>query len=393
MKLSATKIKNADKGTHGDGQGLMLVKKDKSKGKWIFRFTLNGKRRDMGLGSWPAVSLADARGAADAARKDVAKGINPIQARKTARVKRQGVPTLQEAAEAAFKSRRATFKNEGRTGRWMSPLKTHVFPKYGSLPITDIDQDVVVDILSPIWRAKHPTASKAAERIQIALKYAKAQKHPVETDAVELAKIILGDPNHKVEHRAAMPWREVPAFYQSLNLGTATQRVLKFMILTGGGGRSSPVRTARYDQIDGDQWMIPGTEMKGREGKTPDFRIPLSEPALELIEACKALTGGEWLFPGPSGKPITDSLTSEFMREACPPYVPHGFRSSFRDWMAHTDVPFEIAETAIAHQIGTDVTRAYLRDDYWEKRKVIMHNWANHLLGNGSAKVLELKAD
>ena len=178
-----------------------------------------------------------------------------------------------------------------------------------------------------------------------------------------------------------MPWQEVPAFYQALGTTSTVRRMLAFMILTGGAARSTPIRQARYDQIRGNEWRVPADLMKGREGKTRDFRVPLSDPAIELIDKCRNMTGGEWMFPGQRGRPISDAMISKFMRELGCVYKPHGFRTSFREWMAHNNVPFEIAETAIAHQFGSSVTRAYLRQDYWTKREAIMVQWANHLLG------------
>ena len=391
MKLTARQIKSLPAGKYLDGNGLFLRKSDRDRGKWLFRFAINKKRSEMGLGAWPAVSLAEAREAAGAARALAKQGINPIDARKIAAVRRHGIPIFREVAIAAFEARKATLRDGGRAGRWLSPLERHIFPVMGDVLVTDLDQNIIADALRPIWRSKYPTADKAAGRINIALEYAVAQGHDINLNAVRMARILLGDAGHKVAHHPAMPWREMPAFYQSLGAGSAVRRVLSFLILTGGGAsRSTPVRFARFDEIRGDEWMIPAEKMKGREGQARDFRIPLSEPALELIEVCRKLTGGEWIFPGPRGRPISDVMTSKFMREAGLPYHPHGFRSSFRDWMAHIEVPYEVAETAIAHRVGSKVSQAYLRDDYWEQRRSIMHRWANHLEGKGSAKVLEL---
>ncbi|MEL7480104.1 MAG: integrase arm-type DNA-binding domain-containing protein [Pseudomonadota bacterium] len=391
MKLTTRQIKSLDSGKYQDGNGLALHKRDQNRGKWIFRFSLNGKRSEMGLGPWPNVSLADARQKASEARDLVRQGANPIAERKSAAFRQRGVPTLKECIYAAYEARKASLRGEGKSGRWLSPLELHVIPVIGELPVTEVDQNAVASALRPIWRSKYPTADKAASRTNTALEYAVAQGHDVNLNAVKMARILLGDPGHKVRHHPAMPWQELPAFYQSLGAGSAVRRVLAFMILTGGGARTAPVRLARYDEIHGEQWMIPAEKMKGREGQSQDFRIPLNEPALELMETCRRLTGGEWLFPGPRGKPITDVNTSAFMRDAGLPFHPHGFRSSFRDWMAHIEVPFETAETAIAHRIGNKVTRAYLRDDYWEQRKVIMNRWGNHLLGKGSAKLIDLQ--
>ena len=391
MKLSARKAQTADKGIYQDGNGLILVKRNKASGFWKFRFSFDGKRPEMGVGSFPEVSLAQAREAAGDARRLVSEGINPIQARKDAELKRRGVPTLKEVIYAAHEARKASLKEGGAAGRWLSPLELHVIPEIGDKLVTDIDQNVIKDTLASIWRTKYPTADKALGRLRTALEYAKASGHDIDLDSVRMARVILGDPGHKVEHIKAMPWQEVPEFFQSLGYGSTTQRVLAFMILVGAGARTAPVRLAEYSEIEGDCWTVPAEKMKGREGQGADFRIPLNEPALELIDICRQLNGeSKWIFPGPKGKPITDVMTSKFMRDRDLPYKPHGFRSSFREWMAHIEISFEIAETAIAHRVGNKVSQAYMRDDYFEKRRVIMHDWAKHLTGEGSAKVLDL---
>lgn len=379
MPLSARKAATAKAGKYLDGDGLWLLKHSKEKGRWFLRFRFGDRRREMGLGSFPAVSLAEAREQAKAARELIRQGTNPIEARKARAAPAPAiiVPTFEECALAAYEARKASLRGGGKAGRWLSPLERHIFPAMGGVIMTEVDQNTVADALRPIWRTKYPTADKAAGRIHTVVKYAIAQGHAANLNAVEMARILLGDPGHKVEHLSAMPWQDVPAFYQSLGVGSTVRRVLAFMLLTGGGARTAPVRLARYDEIDGDQWTIPGDKMKGREGKTEPFRIPLSPPAMELVEICRNLHRSEWLFPGPSGKPISDVMTSKFMRDL--PYTPHGFRSTFRDWMAAQDVPFEVAETAIAHKVGSKVTRAYLRDDYWEQRKDVMRRWADHL--------------
>ena len=390
MALSVKFITAADKGVYQDGDGLMLKKTKKSAGYWVFRFTLDGKRRDFNVGKWPDMSLADARKARNSSRKLVDQGLNPADERKQQRLNRAGEPSLTETIYAAYEARKASLKSDGRAGRWLSPLELHIIPAIGHLPVTSIDQNLIRDALRPIWRDKNPTAKKAITRLKIALDHAVAQGWDVKTDSIHKAKILLGESGHIETHHAAMPWQELPAFYQTLGDGATVRRVLSFMLLTGGGARTAPVRMAKYDQIDGDVWTVPGALMKGREGRTADFRIPLSAQALELVELCRTLSDSEWIFAGPRGKPISDVMTSKFMRDHGIPYRPHGFRSSFRDWLAHIGTPFEIAETCIAHQVGSKVTRAYLRDDFLEKRRVIMAKWAAHLQGEGSAKILTI---
>lgn len=386
MKLSARQIMHAPSGKLQDGNGLTLIKRSKDKGKWVFRFSMDGKRPEMGLGTWPSVSLAEARTLAADARQLIQAGKNPIRERNAARVSSKTVPTLEAVIHLAFESRKAGLRDEGKAGRWLSPLKLYVIPKIGSLLVTDIDQNLLTETLKPIWRTKYPTAEKALGRLNIALEYAAAQGHDVNLNCVKSARLLLGESGHKVEHYLAMPWQEVPAFYRTLGTSSTIRRLLSFMLLTGCATRTTPIRFARFDQIDGEEWRIPARLMKGREGKTEDFRVPLSKPALSLLQTCKKQSDCDWVFPGPRGNPITDVMTSKFMRDHGSDFKPHGFRTSFREWMAHIDIPFEIAETAIAHQVGTKVTRAYLRDDYWEKRKAIMNKWAHHLLNYSAPK-------
>lgn len=380
MKLTSRQIMHAEPGKLQDGKGLFLVKRTKANGKWLFRFSFDGKRPEMGLGTWPEISLAEARSRASSARELIGAGKNPIRERNASRIARRAVPTFAEVVELAFESRKAGLRDAGKAGRWLSPLELHVIPKIGNLLVTDIDQNILYETLKPIWRTKYPTAEKALGRINVALEYAVAQGHDVNLSIVTSARLLLGVSGHKVQHHLAMPWQEVPSFYRTLGTSSTVRRLLSFMILTGGAARTTPVRYARFDQITGNEWLIPADLMKGREGKTQAFRVPLSEAALQVVQACKDTTGGNWIFPGTRGKPITDVMSSKFMRDRGEIYKPHGFRTSFREWMAHIDVPFEVAETAIAHQVGTKVTRAYLRDDYWEKRVVIMDKWAQHLL-------------
>jgi len=380
MKLTARQVMHAQSGKLQDGNGLFLLKKSKAQGKWVFRFSYAGKRPEMGLGQWPEISLSEARSLASDARQLVRSGINPIRERQASLQTQREIPTLEEVIELAYEAKKAGLRDEGKAGRWLSPLKIYVIPKIGKLLVTEVDQNVISETLRPIWRTKYPTAEKALGRINIALQYAVAQGHNINLSCIASARLLLGESGHKVQHHQSMPWQEVPAFYRSLGDTSTVRRVLSFMVLTGGAARTTPIRFARYDQIDGDEWRIPAELMKGREGKTQEFRVPLSQPAQELVETCRASTGGEWIFPAQRGKPITDVMTSKFMRDRDYAYKPHGFRTSFREWMAHMDVPFEIAETAIAHQVGSKVTRAYLRDDYWEKRKAIMSEWADHLL-------------
>jgi integrase len=375
-KLSAVQVKNLDKGKYEDGEGLRLVKAYKEKGKWVFRFKRQGRSREMGLGPWPAVSLSEARKAADRARSTLAANRDPIAERDRLRRQEGKVgQSLNEVTNDCFEARKAELKDDGSAGRWLSPLKIHVLPKIGKVPVREIDAPMLRDVLSPIWHSKADTARKALNRMNIVIKHAAALGLDVDMQAVEKAKALLGQTRHETKRIPSMPWQEVPAFYQSLTDLTSCHLALRFLILTIGA-RSKPVRLLTLDQIEDDLWIVPAEMMKGRKGKAQDFRIPLSSEASSVIESAKILARGDLLFPGSKpGQPISDMTMNKYMKDKGLEARPHGFRSSFREWADHSGYRPEVAETALAHSIGSEVARAYLRTDYLEERREMMERW------------------
>lgn len=378
-KFSQRQLTGLPPGSHCDGQGLYIVKKEPHAGKWVFRFNYLGRARQMGLGRWPDVPLQEAREQSSNARRLVRAGIDPIADRANQRQQQLGRNiTFQALAEEKFAVEQNNLKGGGKNGRWLSPLTHHVFPKLGKVHIADIDQNVIQAALSPIWRSKCATASKALNRTRMVFKYAAAKGIAVDLNAVELAKELLGSQNHKVANIAAMPWDKVPAFYQSLSLTDLTQLVLKLTILTGV--RPAIARQCRLEQLNGNIWTVPGDAMKGRKNETPDFRIPLSEEAIKVIKAAKAFERGGYIFASLSGKgTISDAIVSRYMRETRGlPYKVHGFRSSLRTWAEHnSDAAYEVKEMLLAHKERNLTARAYIRTDYLDERRLILKNWAN----------------
>lgn len=375
-RLTAAGVKNADVGKHEDGAGLRLVKRDRDAGKWVFRFKRAGRAREMGLGPWPAVSLADARRAAAAARAVLAQGRDPIDQRE--RERRLEVRTdtsLGAMTRDCFESRKAELRGEGRAGRWLSPLEIHVLPKLGRMPVQEVDAQALRDVLAPIWHTKADTARKAANRLNLVLKHAAALGVVVDLQAVDKARALLGQSRHRTKNIPAMPWAEVPAFYQSLTDLTSVNLALRFLILTGQ--RSKPVRFLHFDQIAGDVWTVPGSLMKGREGKTEDFRVPLCAEALDVFEAAEPMARGGFLFPSARGDVVSDMAMGMHMRRKGLEARPHGFRTSLRTWLAEaTSAPHEVAETMLAHKVDSAVTRAYRRTDFLEERRKLHDAWA-----------------
>jgi hypothetical protein len=246
--LSALSVKSAAPGKYEDGNGLRLIKRKDGGGQWVLRYTIHGRRREMGLGGLTAVSLKDAREIAAEFRALLARGIDPIKHREQNRREAiRGDFLLRDVARDAFESRKAELKGDGKAGRWFSPLELHVLPKLGGVPVTDITQTDIRDTLEPIWHAKAATAKKAADRLKIVLDHAAALDLDVDLQAVAKAKKLLGRQRHKVTSIPSMPWQEVPAFYATLEEPTITQLALRLLILTGL--RSKPIRFARIDEI------------------------------------------------------------------------------------------------------------------------------------------------
>lgn len=388
-KLTAKGVAAAAPGKHSDGGGLWLFKRFDGGAQWFLRITVHGRRREMGLGSFPAVSLAEARRKAEEARAKVRENVDPIKDRE--RQRREAARNLhlfKDIAQDAFESRKAELKGDGIPGRWFSPLELHVLPTLGKVPVAEIDQIDIRDTLAPIWHVKAETARKALNRIGICMKHAAALGLPVDLQAPEKARALLGKSRHKAANIPALPWQDVPAFYASLNDGSVTHLALRLLILTGV--RSGPLRHLHESQIEGNVWTIPGEGMKGRRDTTPDFRVPLVPEALEVIEQARRFVRDGFLFPSVRKGVISDATMARYMERQAIVARPHGFRTSLRVWLAEaTDAPHEVAETMLAHSVGSAVERAYRRTDYLEQRRVLLLRWSQYVTGQ-SGQIVQL---
>lgn len=388
-RLSAQFIKTAPVGKHCDGAGLWLVKRDDGGAQWVLRVTVYGRRREMGLGGFPNVSLAEARKLRDRWRKVAAAGRNPIREREAEqRAARREDISLAVITADAFESRKAELKGDGTAGRWLSPLTLHVLPKLGRVPVTEVDQRDIRDTLAPIWHEKAATAQKALDRLSIIIRHAAALGLDVDLQATAKARALLGKSRHQPTNIPAMDWRGVPVFYASLEEPTLTHMALRLLILTGV--RSGPLRNIRLDQIEGDVWTIPAEAMKGRKGATEDFRVPLSAEAKRVIELARPHARNGFLFPNSRNSVISDMTLSRHMERRGLEARPHGFRTSLRTWLAEaTDAPHEVAEAMLAHVVDGGVVRAYRRTDYLEQRATLAERWADHVTG-GDGRVVKL---
>ena len=344
----------------------------------------------MGLGAFPAVTLAEARRNAEDARAKVRDNVDPIKDR--TRLKREAARNLhifKDIANDAFESRKAELKGDGVAGRWFSPLELHVLPKLGKVPVSDLDQIDIRDVLAPIWHSKAETARKALNRIGICLKHAAALGLIVDLQAPDKARALLGKPRHKPEHIPSLPWQDVPTFYGSLDEGSIAHLALRFLILTGM--RSGPVRYLHEDQMVGQVWTVPAEQMKGLKDATQDFRVPLSPEALSIVEDARKFSRDGYLFPSVRKGVISDATMARLMERREMEARPHGFRTSLRIWLSETtNAPYEVAEAMLSHSVGNKVAKAYNRTDFLEQRAVLLTRWAQFVTGKSSGQVVQL---
>lgn len=388
-KLTAVKVKSIkEPGMHGDGGGLYLRVASTGAKSWILRTVVHGRRRDLGLGSAALVTLAEARETARRLRKIAREGGDPDSERK-----RESM-TFEEAARRVHAQLLPTWKNRKHAETWLSSVETYVFPVFGKRPIETVGTADVLRVLAPIWASKPETAKRLKQRLSTSFDWAKAGGHyPGENPVTGITRAL---PVVKAsgKHLAAMPWSDVPAFMDDLARREGiSARTLEFLILTAA--RSGEARGARWAEIDWDAraWVIPAERMKA--GKP--HRVPLSDAAMAILERTRGLDH-EWVFPSAvrakdgSARPQSDAVFVALLkRMGRAGFVPHGFRSSFRDWcseFAHVDR--EVAEAALAHATGNAVEQAYLRSDFFARRRALMDAWAGFVTGAHADNVVAL---
>ncbi|UNE54981.1 tyrosine-type recombinase/integrase [Bartonella machadoae] len=379
-RLNARAVATLGAGKYNDGAGLLLHKRKDGGAQWLLRYTIHGRRREMGLGALRNVSLKKARELATQWRSVLHEGRDPIKEReKQKREAMRNLHYLKDIALDTFESRKAELKGDGKNGGWFSPLQLHILPKLGCLPVSEITQTDIRNVLAPIWHTKAGTAEKALIRLNICLKHAAALGLDVDLQATAKAKALLGKQRYKATNMPAMDWKEIPAFYQTLcKTPTLTQLALRLLILTGV--RTNPLCHIHKDQIEDDIWTIPAENMKGKRDATTEFRVPLSTEALEILKQARLLSRNDFFFSATGRGPLAKNCMSNYMQQIGLDACPHGFRSSLRDWLAETtDAPFEVAETILGHTVGGKVERAYRRTDYLEQRRVYMDKWAAYV--------------
>lgn len=375
--LTARKVETAEPGKYEDGHGLRLVVSASGARKWVFRYTLAGKRVEMGLGSLPAVSLAQARESAADARRLVKAGKDPVALRRAERAAQAEGNTFGPFALKLIDTIETGFRNEKHRAQWRNTLTAYAAPIWNKR-LANIETDDVLECLTPIWTVKAETASRVRGRIERVLDAAAARGLRSRDNPARwrghIANLLPKRPEHV--HHAAMPFDELPAFIARLrDAESVSARALEFTILTAA--RSGEVLGARWSEIDleGKVWTVPAARMKaGRE-----HRVPLPDRAVEILSALAAASTGDHVFPGAKrGKPLSVmALTMVMRRTGVGHFTVHGFRSAFRDWAGErTNFPREIAEAALAHVVGDETERAYRRGDALENRRALMEAWA-----------------
>ena len=376
----------------GGVAGLYLFVKDTGARSWVLRTMIGAKRRHVGLGGFPDVTLAMAREKARKARDAVVEGIDPIAQRRAAasalRASQVAETTFKQAAESYIKAHGDTWKNAKHEQQWTNTLTTYAYPVVGHLGLQHIGQEHILKILEPIWKDKTETASRLRGRLEVVLDWATVRGYRKGDNPARwkghLDKLLAAPGKiQKVEHHRALPIADMPKFMTALREREGlSARALEFTILTAV--RSGETRGATWAEIDkkAKVWTIPAERMKA--GK--EHRVPLSTTALKLLEKLAQGKPGDFVFPAPRGGALSDMALTAVMRRMKVDAVPHGFRSTFRDWAAeHTNYPREIAEQALAHALESKVEAAYRRGDALEKRRQLMMEWATFV---GSATTI-----
>ncbi|WP_372707613.1 tyrosine-type recombinase/integrase [Brevundimonas sp.] len=416
-------VKAGRKARTGDGGGLWLDVRSEGRAAWVFRYTRQSKAREVGLGSYASVTLVGARDAAASCRALLVRGIDPLAQREAeeaaamaAEAARQaadlaGSITFRVAAESRISAMEAQYRNAKHRQQWANTLASFAYPVLGDMPVDSITRDDVRRVLEPIWQTKPETARRVRQRVETVLDYAASRDWRSGANPAVwrggLSHLLPATNKAKgVRHHPALPWQRLPSMMSALAAAPGMGALaLRLAILTAA--RSGEVRGARWSEIDLDAkaWTVPGSRMKvGRE-----HRVPLSAEALNVLALARpfrqSVDSSALIFPGSSlGKPLSDMTLSAAVRrlnakeEPCwvdvagVPVVPHGFRSTFRDWCADCRPESgEVVEKALAHAVGNAVEAAYRRGDLFERRVKLMEAWGVHCVGRAGGNVASMR--
>ena len=390
--LTAIKVKNLKlPGRYGDGNALYLNIAPGGSKSWVQRISVDGKRRDLGLGGYPTVSLAEARDQAVANKRAVRQGDNPVPAKKTnsqagkKAAPAPGIPTFRDAASIVHSLNGARWESAKTKNNWWQRAERYVFPAIGDMPVDRVGRAEVLEILTPLWTAKPETARRLRLIIKTVMAWAMAYEYVTVNPAGEVIDAALPSMPKVRAHFRALPYPEVGAAIEAVEASTsfpATKLCFLFLVLTAV--RSAEARYATWDEIDSDNalWTIRGSRTKTRR----EHRVPLSSGAMEVLSKAQELPtygGVPYIFPNDltPNKSLSENALSYMLRRVGIPAVVHGFRSSFRDWAAeNTDASFAVMELALAHGVGSGVVQSYARSDLLQRRRELMQEWSDYVL-------------
>lgn len=388
-KLSDVKVKAAKKtGRHSDGGGLYLNVSPTGTKSWLFMWVVAGKRREMGMGAYPAVSLSDARKKAEANRSTLEAGGDPIAERS-----KEAEPTFGECADQFLASMQGQWRNEKHRAQWKMTLESYA-TTIRFKRVSLVSTDDILKVLTPIWREKPETASRLRGRLERVLDFAKAKGwRSGENPALwrgHLKSILPARQKLTRGHHAALPYQEVPAFVARLRgLEALAARALEFTILTAA--RSGETLGATWGEMDMEKavWTVPARRMKA--GK--EHRVPLTAGALAILKPLNEARVSDFVFPGQrKGRPLSGMAMEMLLRRMDMEVTTHGMRSGFRDWCGDaTNFPRDLAEQALAHKVGDATEQAYRRSTALDKRRKMMEAWNAFCDRPESGKVVQLR--
>lgn len=410
-RLTAVSVRNmVEIGYHHDGGGLYLQNSATKTKSWVLRYTLDKRVRYMGLGSANDWTLAEARERAHKYRQLLTDGIDPLTFREQERLHRVAQEkeatrlnrTFKECAFEYHKANAEDWKNAKHKDQWINTLTTYAFPTFGNTALSLLTRDQIRDALKPIWKTKAETASRVLQRIRTVVNYGAAMGYCNGLDSEQWDQLRISLPKNSKElagsHHASCPYDQVGAVLRTVMGGSSSESVkcaFAFIVLTAA--RSGEVRSAVWEEIDfkAGLWTIPKDRMKSDRQHT----VPLSEAALVVLKRAKEIRPElhaenskpiGLIFPNGNGVALSDMTFTQVLRRLSVDHTMHGFRASFRTWGANiAHYEHDMLEFALAHVVGDKTTQAYLRSDMVEKRRNLMHEWANYIKSTEAAELVQ----
>ncbi|MCY4601088.1 MAG: integrase arm-type DNA-binding domain-containing protein [Acidobacteria bacterium] len=383
-RLTAGFVRSAGPGRYCDGQGLYLYVQSSGARSWVQRLVIHGRRHDIGLGSAQLVPLAEAREMALVNRKFARQGGDPLAEKR----RMAAMPTFADAARRVLEQKRDGWREGRHAQSWWASLERYAFPRIGARPVCDVTGAEVLDVLTPIWHSKPPTARRGRERIRAVLEWAVARELRSDNPCDRIGSV-LGPQRAAVEHMQALQHQDVAGAVAAVRASGGAEVVkLAFELLVLTVARWGEVRGAQWSEFDvaGRVWTVPAERMKANRA----HRVPLCGRAMEILDAARLLGegSGPLVFPGPRGAQLAEKGLRRLLQRLEIAAVPHGFRSTFRDWAAEeTEHRREVIEAALAHVVRDKVEAAYARSDLFERRRRLMDDWSAYVNGAGRPAV------